>query len=128
MNPTTTDTPASAVTTWGPTEIEQLPWRPVAGCPGVCQKILWKRGEGADALIRYSPGAATPGVAHPSAEHHIWVLRGKGTIAGRPLMTGSYVYVPMSTAHPIRNTGPETLQLLQVHRPMGPDGPWWTAL
>jgi hypothetical protein len=120
MEPTTAHRPAllDRPLTLEPAEIEQLPWRPVPDCPGVAAKDLWRSGDLHDALISYQPGAATPGKPHPSAHHHIWVVSGAASIAGRRIIGGSYVHVPPGTAHPITDVGPEGCLLLQMHRPL----------
>jgi hypothetical protein len=105
-----------AVSSLSPAEIDQLPLRPVMGLEGVRAAELWRRGDLVDALIVYDPDAATPGVAHLAAHHHIWVVSGEATIGGRVLTAGSYVYVPPKVAHPI-TAGGEGCTLLQMHRP-----------
>jgi ChrR Cupin-like domain len=100
-------------------DIDALPWRPVATCPGVQAKELWRDGDAVDSLIGYEPDAATPGAAHPGAHHHIWVVSGTATIAGRLVTGGSYVYVPPGVAHPIR-AGDHGCTLLQMHRRVDP--------
>lgn len=98
-----------------PAEIEQIPWLPVPGCPGVQEKELWRSADMVHALIRYAPGSRTSGVAHRVADHHIWVVAGNATIAGRPVTAGSYVHVPPTVDHPIDGIGPEGCTLLQLH-------------
>jgi uncharacterized RmlC-like cupin family protein len=100
-----------------PADIDQRPWRPVVSCPGVQAQELWRLGRMVDALITYEPGASTPGVPHPGAHHHIWIVSGAATIAGRRLTAGSYVYVPPGVAHSIGDVGEEGCMLLQMHRP-----------
>jgi hypothetical protein len=108
---------ASALVALDPAEIDRMPWQPVTRCPGVYDKELWRQGDFVDALIRYESAAATPGGPHPSADHHIWVVSGAATIAGRPVTAGSYVYVPRGVSHPVGDVGPDGLLLLQMHRP-----------
>lgn len=103
----------------GSDDIAALPWQPVPGCPGVDQKILWQLGGFTQALIRYAPGAGTPGKPHLAAHHHIWVVSGELTIAGRHLTSGSYLHVPPDVAHPAA-AGPDGCTLLQMHRPHPP--------
>jgi hypothetical protein len=111
--------PAPAgLTVLGPGEIDRLPWRPVPGCPGVRATDLLRLGDAHDVLIAYEPGAGTPGEPHPGGHHHIWVVAGSATIAGRRVVAGSYVYVPPATGHPIGEVGPEGCTLLQMHRPL----------
>lgn len=107
-----------ALTTLGPTDIESLPWRPVTGCPGVRAAELWRSGHSVDALIAYEPMASTPGQPHPHANHHIWVVSGSATLAGRRMIAGSYAYVAPGVTHPIAEVGPEGCVILQIHRPL----------
>ena len=100
-----------------PTQIDDLPWEPVNGFAGVHQKVLWQLGGFTQALINYQPGAETPGEAHLAAHHHIWVLSGAATIAGRRLVAGSYLHVPPDVVHPVTDVGPQGCTLLQMHRP-----------
>lgn len=100
-------------------EIDRLEWRAVPGCPGVLAKDLWRSGDLHDALISYPPHSGTPGRPHTGAHHHIWVVSGSATIAGRPVATGSYAYVAPGTAHPI-DAGAQGCLLLQMHRPLPP--------
>jgi ChrR Cupin-like domain len=103
-----------------PDEIAALPWEPVAGCTGVDAKNLWRLGDFVVALIRCQPGATTPGEPHLVAHHHIWVVAGTATIAGRALSAGSYVHVPPGARHAICDVGPGGCTVLQMHRPHPP--------
>jgi hypothetical protein len=96
-------------------DVARLPWRPVEGCPGVRAKTLWRSPSAVCAVITYQPGAATPGLPHPGAEHHIWVVSGCAAFEGRRLDTGSYVHVPPRVAHPITAVGDTGCTVLQVH-------------
>lgn len=98
-----------------PFAIERIPWEPVAGCPGVLEKELWRSEDLVCALIRYEPRAGTPGHRHGIAEHHIWVISGWATIGGRHVVAGSYTHVPAMAEHPVRDVGPDGCVLLQVH-------------
>jgi uncharacterized RmlC-like cupin family protein len=100
-----------------PAEIDQLPWQPVPGCPGVQEKELWRSHDMVHALIRYEPGAATPGRHHHAGHHHIWVVSGSATFAGRRLVAGSYAYIPPKVDHPIQDVGVDGCIMLQLHRP-----------
>jgi len=105
----------------GPAEIDETPWWPVVGCPGVRAKELCHVDGFVHALIGYNPGAGTPGIPHRGAHHHIWVVSGAATVAGRSMAAGSYLYVPPGVAHPIV-ADPETgCTLLQMHSPYRPD-------
>jgi hypothetical protein len=99
-------------------DIDDIPWRPVPGCPGIRTKDLWRSGDRHDALISYDPGATTPGPPHAGADHHIWLVSGSALVAGRRITAGSYVYVPPGTVHPITELGGAGCLLLQIHRPV----------
>lgn len=103
-----------------PQQIDDLSWEPVAECPGVHEKTLWRLGDFVQALIRYQPDASTPGEPHLAAHHHIWVVSGVATVAGRRLPAGSYVHVPPGSRHQISDVGPEGCTILQMHRPHPP--------
>ncbi|BCB89539.1 cupin domain-containing protein [Phytohabitans suffuscus] len=98
-----------------PGTIDSMPWRPVAGSPGVWEKALCDNVELVYALIRYEPGARTPGHPHQIADHHIWAVAGRATIAGRPVVAGSYVHVPVAVEHPVEDVGPDGFTMLQLH-------------
>jgi len=101
-------------------EVEQLPWLPVPTCPGVEEKTLWQFGDFVHALVRYSPGSSSPGRPHLAAHHHVWVVSGACTLAGRRLPAGSYAHVPPGTEHGVHDVGPDGCVLLQMHRPHPP--------
>jgi hypothetical protein len=103
-----------------PVDIDALTWVPVPACPGVRQKVLWRFGDFVQALVRYEPGSGSPGLPHLAAHHHIWVVSGAATIAGRRLIAGSYLHVPPGVAHPVVDVGPDGVTLLQMHRPHPP--------
>jgi hypothetical protein len=115
MNPSTTDA-RDRLITLDPAHIDRLAWQPVPGCPGVRAKELWRRGDHVDALISYEAGASTPGSPHSAADHHIWVISGRATVAGQEAVAGSYAYVPPGVAHQVRDVAAGGCVLLQVHR------------
>ena len=98
-------------------DIDALEWTPLAGCPGVEQKVLWQLGSFTQALMRYAPGSSTPGEPHLAAHHHVWVHNGEITFAGKRLTAGSYAHVPPGVAHPAVEVGAQGCTLLQMHRP-----------
>lgn len=100
-------------------EIEALAWEDVPACTGVQQKVLWRLGGFAQALLRYAPAATTSGLPHLAAHHHIWVVSGTVTIAGRRLAAGSYMHVPPGVGHEA-TAGDAGCTLLQMHRPHPP--------
>lgn len=100
-------------------EIDTLPWEDVPECTGVQQKVLWHLGGFVQALVRFEPAAATPGLPHLAAHHHIWVVSGTVTIAERLLAAGSYMHVPPGVGH-AATAGDDGCTLLQMHRPHPP--------
>lgn len=100
--------------------IDELKWENVAHCTGVKQKVFWLLGDFVQALLRNSPGSATPGVPHLAVPHHIWIVSGAVTIAGRPLGQGSYLHIPPDVAHPAVATE-DGCTILQMHRPHPPN-------
>jgi hypothetical protein len=104
-------------TTLDPGEVEQLAWTPVTDCPGVRAKELWRSDGMVHALIAYDAGATTPGHPHLGAHHHIWVVSGEASVAGRRLTAGSYAHIPPGAVHPIAG-GPAGCTLLQLHTPV----------
>jgi mannose-6-phosphate isomerase-like protein (cupin superfamily) len=101
-------------------EIERLPWMPVSGCEGVYEKRLWRFDSFVQALLRFEPGGVAPGRPHLAAHHHMWVVSGEATIAGRRLTPGSYVHVPPGVHHRVEDVGPHGCVVLQMHRPHAP--------
>lgn len=101
-------------------EIEAMPWTPVERAPGVQLKILWQFDDYVQALLRAEPGATIPGRPHLVAHHHIWVVSGSATVAGRRVAAGSYLYVPPGAEHQMREVGPQGCLVLQIHHPHGP--------
>jgi hypothetical protein len=119
----TTETDRAALTTMSvlpADEVERLPWAQVPACPGVDEKTLWQFGDFVVALLRYSPGSGTPGRGHLAAHHHIWVVSGSCSLAGRRLEAGSYAHVPPGAEHAVGEIGPEGCTLMQMHRPHPP--------
>ena len=103
-------------------EIDTMPWEDVPGSPGVQTKTLWRWGDFAQALIHVRPGHVVPGGAHLAAHHHIWIVAGTATVAGRSLTAGSYLHVPPGVEHEMRDVGLEGCTFLQMHRPHPPRG------
>jgi glyoxylate utilization-related uncharacterized protein len=119
----TTEADRAALTTMSvlpADEVERLPWVPIPACPGVDEKTLWQFGDFVVALVRYAPGSSTPGRGHLVAHHHIWVVSGSCSLAGRRLDAGSYVHVPPDAEHSVGEVGPEGCTLMQMHRPHPP--------
>ena len=110
----------SALHSLNAADIEAMSWEPVPGCPGVTDKVLWRFEDFVQALIRYEPGATSPGRPHFAAHHHLWVVSGSARVAGRPLGAGSYMHVPPRTLHPVTDVGSDGFTVLQMHRPHAP--------
>ena len=102
------------------TEIDAMPWVDVPGSPGVQTKVLWRFTDFTQALIHVRPGQVVPGAAHLAAHHHIWIVDGTATVAGRRLSAGSYVHVPPGVEHEMSEVGPQGCTFLQMHRPHPP--------
>ena len=102
------------VTMLSAADIDRLPWQPVPDCPGVYAKELWRSVDCVHTLILYEPGAQTPGLPHPHAHQHMWMVAGEATVTGRRLGAGSYLNVPARMPHPINDAGPLGCLLLQV--------------
>ena len=103
-----------------PEEIEALPWVDFDGNPGVRYKTLWRLGSYVQALIRYDAGATSNGDPHLAAHHHIWVVAGAMTMAGRHLDAGSYMHVPPGVRHAVDGVTAEGCTFLQMYRPHPP--------
>ena len=104
-----------AVLTLTPEQIDRTPWTAVTSCEGVYVKELWRRGDLVYALLRYEPGASTPGRPHSGADQHLWVVEGEAIVGDRRLPAGSYIHVPPGTPHPIHGAGQLGCVLLQSH-------------
>jgi len=100
--------------------VDALPWEPRAGHEGVSQKVLWRSGDVVVGLLRFEPGATEPGHAHLAAHHHVWVVQGSATMAGRPLQEGSYAYIPPGVVHETADVGADGCTLLYTYRPLEP--------
>jgi hypothetical protein len=97
-------------------ELQSRQWQPVARCPGVSSKELWRGGSSSAALIAYQPYARTAGEPYPDAVQHLWIVSGQARVQGRWLPADSYVHVPPGAPHPII-AGDDGCVLLQVHVP-----------
>ena len=103
-----------------PLEIDRFRWQPIADCPGVYYKELWRLGDYVQALIRYDNGASSDGKPLLAGHEHIWVVSGAATIAGRRMIAGSYMHVPPGKRHTVEGVGPDGCTLLQMHQPHAP--------
>lgn len=115
----TTTAPDDLFVALDPLEIDRLPWLPLASSTGAVYKLLWRSGRAAQTLVHYHEGGQSRGEAHPDAEHHVWVVSGAATIAGRRLGAGSFAHIPAGLEHPTTDVGPEGATLLVLYRPTG---------
>ncbi len=118
---TSTRTDREALSVLRPDEIDRLTWRPVPTCPGVEFAELWRRGDCVNSLIRYEPDSRTPGYPHLAAYHHLWVVSGSASVAGRYVTAGSYLFIPPGTAHTVTNVGYPGCSILQIYQPTRPE-------
>jgi hypothetical protein len=110
-----------------PLDLDSVASVPIDGCPGVGAKTLWQSPDAICALIHYRAGASTPGHPHADAHQHIWIVYGTVVVAGRLLVSGSYVHVLPGVAHPVRALGDHDSVLFQVHQRCGVSRPAPTA-
>lgn len=103
-------------------EIDAMPWQQLPGRAGVARKVLFSHGDIWVALLYYGAGTSSVGESHYAAHHHIWVVAGAATIAGRRFTAGSYLHVPPGVPHPTTDVGVEGCTLLYMHRSSDPGG------
>jgi oxalate decarboxylase/phosphoglucose isomerase-like protein (cupin superfamily) len=76
-------------------------------------------------VVQLEPGKGHELHTHPDSEEILFVINGRGeqTVAGetRDIGPGEMVYVPAGVEHGTINTTWETLQLLAVYSPPGPE-------
>ena len=76
-------------------------------------------------VVRLEPGKGHDLHIHPESDEILYVVGGRGeqTVAGetREISAGEMVFVPEGVEHGTRNTGWETLTLLAVYAPPGPE-------
>ena len=100
----------------GATDIDRLPWEPLAAVgTGVEHRVLWRSGSSLAGIIRIAPGGEVSAHAHRRAHHHLWVLDGEGRALDRPLGPGSYVHIPAGVQHAIQTTGRDGLTFLYLY-------------
>lgn len=114
----TTDTTTDRLVTFGPDDIESMPWHDV-GLHGMQMKELFHRGDAVTGLLHLDAGSHEPLHRHRSADHELWVLSGTATIGGREVSAGAYVHVPAGLDHATTYVGEDGCTLLYVYRPVG---------
>jgi oxalate decarboxylase/phosphoglucose isomerase-like protein (cupin superfamily) len=77
-------------------------------------------------VVRLSPGKGHERHNHPGSEEIIYVVSGTGEqmVDDKPAVDvkpGASIYIPADIYHSTLNTGPETLELLVVYSPAGPE-------
>lgn len=76
-------------------------------------------------IVNLEPGKGHDLHTHPDSDEILYVISGEGeqTVAGdvREVGPGEMVFVPKGTEHGTINTGWQTLQLLAVYSPPGPE-------
>lgn len=76
-------------------------------------------------IVQLEPGKGHELHTHPDSEEILYVVRGRGEqeVDGdvREITAGEMVYVPAGVEHGTVNTGWETLTLLAVYAPPGPE-------
>jgi quercetin dioxygenase-like cupin family protein len=88
-------------------EITARPWHAFDHRPGVRERTLWQDpATGSSAgLLHLDPDGRIAPHAHPDAAHHLWVVAGEATVAGKTVPQGSYVMVPAGVEHGIERAG-----------------------
>jgi oxalate decarboxylase/phosphoglucose isomerase-like protein (cupin superfamily) len=77
-------------------------------------------------IVRLASGQGHARHNHPGAEEIIYVVSGEGEqmVDDKPAVKvgpGSSIYIPADVYHSTLNTGPETLELIVVYSPAGPE-------
>lgn len=76
-------------------------------------------------VVNLEPGKGHDRHTHPDSDEILYVISGKGeqTLADetKSIGPGEMIYVPKGVEHGTINTGWETLQLLAVYAPPGPE-------
>jgi quercetin dioxygenase-like cupin family protein len=99
-------------------QVDAIPWEPLRDLDGVYHKVLWRSGDAVIGLMRVTAGKSEPRHVHFHAHHHIWVVAGSGTIAGRAVSGGSYAYIPPGVEHGISDVGPSGCTVFYSYRPV----------
>ena len=80
-------------------EIESRPWQPFRDMEGLQIKDLSNDGRCVSGLFLLRPGVQEAPHSHALGTHHLWVVDGEVTMAGRLLRAGSYIHVPPGVTH-----------------------------
>ena len=99
-------------------DIDAIDWVTSATMPGVSHKVLWQSGDVVLGIMRLEPGAVNPEHVHHAAHHHILLLSGQCHIAGKDLVSGSYIYIPPGVPHGVEQVGPDGVEFFYTYRPV----------
>jgi quercetin dioxygenase-like cupin family protein len=104
-------------------EIAARPWRTLDHRPGVRDRTLWHDPATASfaGLLHLDPDGRIQPHAHPDAVHHLWVVAGEATIAGKAVPQGSYVFVPAGVEHGVEHAGRTGCLLFYLYLHAGGD-------
>ena len=77
-------------------------------------------------IVRLAPGKGHARHNHPGSEEIIYVVSGEGEqmVDDQPAVKvgpGASIYVPADVYHATMNIGPETMELIVVYSPAGPE-------
>jgi len=77
-------------------------------------------------MVKLAPGKGHERHNHPGSEEIIYVVSGEGEqmVDDRPAVkvgSGASIYIPADIYHSTVNTGKETLELIVVYSPAGPE-------
>ncbi|MCU4972762.1 cupin domain-containing protein [Halobacteria archaeon AArc-m2/3/4] len=76
-------------------------------------------------IVQLEPGTGHELHTHPDSDEVLYVVSGEGeqTVDGdtRDVSAGEMIFVPQGVEHGTQNTGWETLKLLAVYAPPGPE-------
>ena len=76
-------------------------------------------------IVEVTPGTGHDIHKHPESEEILYVVRGEGeqTVAGetRTISSGDVVHIPADVEHGTINTGWETMTVLAIYSPPGPE-------
>ncbi|MBK5308310.1 MAG: cupin domain-containing protein [Frankiaceae bacterium] len=85
--------------------IDDMPWEPLPGSPGVRVKQICTNASWATGLLQLTPGAHEATHVHTDSEHHLWVLAGSAQYEDTHLGVGSYLHVPAGLRHSFVDEG-----------------------
>jgi mannose-6-phosphate isomerase-like protein (cupin superfamily) len=73
----------------------------------------------------FLPGSGVAEHTHENSIEMVYLISGSGefTMAGKTysIQAGDAMYIPMKTVHSFHNTGKETVEVIQMYSPAGPE-------